>query len=128
MGEMMEMRTDQMLLTQLSIISSYSSLWYLFAKTTASDWKWVLCGIVVYQFILLFIDMALKTYIRPKMISLLKGELIAWFAVGARVVMNFIFPFGFNNPLQEEYDNEWTKYIAGSLRKYWKQNIIWIAT
>ena len=35
-----EMRTDQMLLTQLSIISSYSSLWFLFVKTQASDWLW----------------------------------------------------------------------------------------
>ncbi len=59
---MMELRTDQMLLTQLSIISSYSSLWYLFTKTYDSDWNWVLSGILTYQFILLFMDIFLAIY------------------------------------------------------------------
>eukprot|EP01084_Bolivina_argentea_P004640 8812_1 len=114
--EMMELRTDQMLLTQLSIISSYSSLWYLFTKTYFSDWNWVLSGILTYQFILLFMDIFLVTYIRKKMISLLKGELIAWFAVGARAAMNFIFPF-------HKYEN-----LNDSNNSNWNINIIWCIT
>ncbi len=41
--------TDQMLLTQLSIISSYCPLWNLFHLTEDGDALWVLIGIVVYQ-------------------------------------------------------------------------------
>ena len=64
----------------MSIISSCSSLWFLFAKTQASEWLWVLLGVWLYQLILLATDWQLAHYIRSKMISLLRGELIAWLA------------------------------------------------
>jgi hypothetical protein len=121
-AEMMEMRTDQMLLTQLSIISSYSSLWFLFAQTRHTDWPFVLCGIVLYQLILLILDVAASNYIRPKMISLLKGELIAWLAVAARVAMNFVFPAEVI-----AQPSQWPSYVAEALTARWRQNLKWTA-
>jgi len=121
-AETMEMRSDQMLLTQLSIISSYSSLWYLFTKTIAEDWYWVLCGIVLYQFILLAMDVGFSSYIRPRMISLLKGELIAWFAVGARSTVAFIFPF--YQGTEEELP--WAQYLRDSFHDHWQHHLLWL--
>merc|ERR1719295_166704 len=69
-------------------------------------------------------DCALPTsYIRPKMISLLKGELIAWLAVAARVAMNFVFPAEVIVA-----PAEWPDYVADALTTQWRQNLKWTAT
>ena len=112
--------TDQMLLTQLSIISSYTSLWYLFNSTEDGDWLWVLIGITVYQLILLLLDAVFVEFVWSKMVSLLKGELIAWCTVGVRVVMTFVFPKEYM-----ESPKEWPQYMRNQLLDGWQLNLIW---
>lgn len=113
--------TDQMLLTQLSIISSYTSLWYLFNSTLDEDWLWVLIGIVAYQLILLLLDAISSEFVRSKMVSLLKGELIAWFTVGVRAVMTFVFPKDYLNSLKL-----WPEYMKEKLSNDWDVTLIWV--
>ena len=62
----------------------------------------VLIGIITYQLILFLFDFTQnKGLCSTKTDSIIKGEIIAWIAVGARVIMIFFYPFGANNELKD---------------------------
>ena len=80
-----------MLITQFSIISSYTSLWYIFTQTQQNDIPWVFMGVVCYQLVMFVIDWRQPSYIRPRMISILRGELIAWCSVGVKAFLDLLY-------------------------------------
>ncbi|ETO18507.1 hypothetical protein RFI_18758 [Reticulomyxa filosa] len=93
-GDRLDLKTHQMIVTQLSLMATYPCLFALYRRNFVdSVFMWpIYAGFTVYQLLLLCLDYITKRpKIRGRQVSVFRGELLAWLAIGIKAIMSSLY-------------------------------------